>query len=251
MNINNAYGNIEIYSPSNELMFRTNQGRLNFYIKKELVEKIGEDQYRFLFEPKGKGHGDRNKELLEPRKNECVCCGNKDILILTRHHIVPTRFRKFLPDNIKGYNHRYVVMLCVDCHEDYGYFENELNDELAKKYNIPTIKECVDSIYTEKRIIVGMADTILYKDRIPQERIEEIKVQFKERTGLEPTEDNLHKVRKRKYEPVSNENDFGKLVIDNIQNIYEFQQMWLEHFVEMMEPKFLPNDLKILLDSQE
>ena len=62
-----------------------------------------------------------------------------------------------------------------------------------------------------------------------------------------PEKENLIKVRKRKYEPVSDENNFGKTVIDNIKNIYEFQQMWLEHFISTMHPKFLPNDLLILI----
>ena len=46
---------------------------------------------------------------------------------------------------------------------------------------------------------------------------------------------------------MSPENDFGKLIFDKITNIYEFQQMWLEHFVNNMNPKYLPEDLKVLL----
>ena len=55
MNINNAYGDIEIYSPQDELMFRTNQKKLDFYLKKNLAEEIGDKKYRLLFEPNGKG----------------------------------------------------------------------------------------------------------------------------------------------------------------------------------------------------
>lgn len=251
MDISNAYGNIEIYSPGNDLMFITNQKKLNFYLKKELAEKIGDKKYRLLFEPKGIGHGERNKELLTQRANQCCCCGNKDLLTMTRHHIVPTRFRKFLPDNIKGFNHRYVIMLCIDCHEEYGYFENDLNNELAEQYNVPTLRECNNQIHVEKRIITGLADSILFKDRIPEERKEELKLEFKKRTGLEPTEDNLYKVRKRKYEPVAPDHNFGKLIVDKLKNIYDFQQMWLEHFVSTMQPLYMPDDLKILLTSQE
>lgn len=251
MNINNAYGDIEIYSPKEELMFRTNHKKLNFYLRKNLATQIGEKKYKLLFEPNGTGHYERNRELLEPRENRCCCCGNIDLLVMTRHHIIPTRFRKFLPDNIKGYNHRYVIMLCVDCHEEYGYYENDLNYSLAKQYNVPTLKECNDLIYIEKRIIIGIADSILTNDKIPSERIIELKEKFKIRTGLEPTETNLNKVRKKKYEPISDENNFGKLIIDKIENVYDFQQMWLEHFVYNMKPLYLPNDLKILLEPQE
>jgi len=247
MNESRAYGNVEIYSPDGHLMFRTNDDKLNFYKKKELVEQLDENKYKLKFQPKGLGHGERNKELLEPRENKCVRCGDVDLFVLTRHHVVPSRFRKYFPNNIKSNNHRYVVFLCCDCHNEYGLYENDFNDVIAHDLNVKTLKECNDELHVEKRIIVGIADSILFKDRIPADRIEQLKIDFENRTGLAPTEDNLKKVRKKKYEPTSPENNFGKLVIDHIKNIYEFQQMWLEHFVETMKPKYLPKDLQILL----
>lgn len=247
MHPSRAYGNIEVYSPDGELMFHTNDSKLKFYKEKNLIEQIGENKYRLLFEPNGKGHADRNVELLEPRINQCVCCGQDDILALTRHHIVPTRFRKYLPENIKGNNHRYVVFLCTECHNEYGDYEMDLNNLLAMELGVDTLRECASRINIEKRIITGIANTILYRDMIPESRISELKEEFKTRTGLDPTDDNLHKVRKKKYEPVSDENNFGKLVVDNIKNVYEFQQRWLEHFVHTMQPRFLPKDLLILL----
>ena len=161
--------------------------------------------------------------------------------------MVPTRFRKFLPENIKGNNHRYVVFLCRECHDEYGYFENDLNELIAQELNIKTLKQCNDEIYIVKRIITGIADTILLKDNIPEDRLDELRDRFREKTGLDPTDENLNRVRRKKYEPVSEHNNFGKLVIDNIKNIYDFQQRWLEHFVNTMQPRYLPNDLKILL----
>lgn len=247
MNPNRAYGNVEIYSPDGHLMFRTNDDKLRFYKRKDLVEPMSDFQYRLKFVPKGLGHGERNQDLLEPRENKCVRCGEEDLFVLTRHHVVPTRFRKFLPKNIKGNNHRYVVFLCTDCHEEYGYFENQLNEVIAKELGIKSLKQCNDEIYIEKRIITGIADTILFKEGIPADRLAQLKKDFQERTDLEPTTENLAKVRRKKYEPTSPENNFGKLVIDNVKNIYYFQQMWLEHFVETMKPKFLPKDLLVLL----
>lgn len=248
MNESRAYGNIEVYCPNNNLMFRANEDKLRFYKKKNLVEKIHDSAYRLKFEPKGLGHTDRNRDLLEPRENKCVCCGETDLILLTRHHIVPTRFRKYFPENLKSNNHRYVVFLCRDCHDLYGYHENEFNDVLSKELGLKTLKEYTSEINVEKRIITGIADTILFKDGIPEKRIEELKQSFKERTGLEPVNENLLKVRKRKYEPMADENNFGKMVVEKIKNIYEFQQRWLEHFVETMEPKHLPKDLRILLE---
>jgi hypothetical protein len=248
MNQSRAYGNIEVYCPEGNLMFRANEDKLRFYKKNNLVDKIHDSAYKLKFKPAGLGHTDRNKDLLEPRENKCVRCGEVDILLLTRHHVVPTRFRKYFPENLKSNNHRYVVFLCRDCHDEYGYFENDLNNELSAELGLKTLRECINEINVEKRIITGIADTILFKEGIPAERLEELKRTFKSRSGLEPTTDNLMKVRKRKYEPIEDHNNFGKMVVEKTKNLYAFQQRWLEHFVETMEPKHLPNDLKVLLE---
>ena len=241
-----AYGNIKIYSPSGDLMFLANDDKLRFYKKKDLIEQTT-DGYRLKFEPKGLGHGSRNRELLEPRNNVCVVCGNNDLSLLTRHHIIPSRFRKFFPLNIKGNNHRYVVLLDVFHHDEYNTYENELNDKLAIELGVQTLKQCNEKIYIEKRIITGIANTILSNEDVPYERIQLLKEEFHARTGMEATEDNLLKVNKSRYEPECKDDNFGKLIVDKVKNIYDFQQMWLEHFVISMKPKFLPNDLKILL----
>ncbi len=250
MNSNKAYGDIEVYSPDNILMFRANEDKLKFYKKKGLIEQLGDKKYKLLFEPKGLGHGERNKELLSARDNKCVRCGDEDLLVLTRHHVVPSRFRKFFPDNLKSNNHRYVVFLCTDCHNEYGYYENELNDVLAHELGVKTLKQCNDEIYIEKRIITGIADTILFKDKVPQDRINILMEEFATRTGMPATEENLKRVRRKKYEPISEQNNFGKIIVDGIKNIYDFQQRWLEHFVYTMQPKYLPSDLIILLEKQ-
>jgi hypothetical protein len=247
MKEHNAYGNLEVYSPNGHLMFRTNENRLRYYKDLKLVQHLGENRYQLLFQPKGLGHYGKDVELLEPRPNRCVCCGDSDIHSLTRHHVVPRRFRKHMPMELKNFNYRYLVMLCTDCHERYGYHENDFNDELATRLSVKTLKECNDEIYIDKRIIIGIANAILKNKRIPEQRREELKVQFKEKTGLEPTEANLVKVYKWKYEPMKDVSDFGKIVIDATEDLYGFQQMWLEHFNDTMSPKFLPQDLKMLL----
>lgn len=248
MNESRAYGNIEVYSPDGSLMFRANEDKLRFYKKNDLVEQIHESAYRLKFTPKGLGHTDRNRDLLEPRENKCVACGDTDLLVLTRHHVVPTRFRKYFPENLKSNNHRYVVFLCRDCHDAYGYHEADFNNELSAELGLKTLRQYNDEINVEKRIITGIADTILFKEGIPEERMEELKVSFLLRTGMPATVDNLMKVRKWKYEPISDDNNFGKMVVDRIKNIYEFQQRWLEHFVKTMNPGHLPKDLQILLN---
>ncbi len=250
MKVSRAYGNLEVYSPDNVLMFLCNEDKVKSYEKKGLITHVDGNKYQFLFEPRGRGHGERNQELLVARKNECVCCGNDELDDLTRHHIVPTRFRKHMPMHLKGNNHRYVVFLCRDCHNEYGIYENAFNDDIARDLGVPTLVECLAMAVQDRRIIAGYANTLLFVDGIPESRREEIKILFREEAGLEPTDDNLITAFRKRYEPTDDAYNFGKLVVDKTKNLYEFQQMWLEHFYEHMKPLFLPHDLRILLGQQ-
>ena len=245
------YGNIEVYSSNDELMFICNERKLKFYIKNNLVEKINDFKYKLLFTPKALGYYNRNKALLLPRENKCVICGESNINLLTRHHIVPTKFRKFFPDNIKGNDYRFVVFLDKRCHADYNIEENILTDTIAKELNIQTLEEYVKTVINDKHYIYGIAYTILFRNEIPLTRIEELKLEFKKVTNEDASFENLQKAIKLNFLPKYKDNcisnDWGKLVINKIENIYQFQQRWLEHFVETMQPKFLPKDLSILL----
>lgn len=247
----NAYGNISILSPDNQVMFLTNQNRLNSYLRRNLVEKVNDNQYRLLFEPKGLGYQERNTDLLIPRKNQCVCCGEQDILLLTRHHVIPTRFRKHFPDSLKSNNFKYVVLLCVECHTNYNVHEEIYNDELATQYGIKSFVDCEKANYVKKKKVSGTANALLtYLNAIPGERISILKDRFKELTEMEPSEENLKKSVKYKYQPPDEENNFGKLLVEAVNNVYLLQRLWLDHFIATMQPKYLPEDLIIHLERE-
>ena len=242
-----AYGDVKMYSPDGKLMFLTGGAKLDFYIRNGLAEPIGDKAYRLTFVPKGYGHSERNTALLEPRANKCVVCGTEDMNVLTRHHVIPSRFWRHFPKYIKSNNSRYVVMACRKCHDDYGHEENILNDVLAKEYGIKTLKECNDEIYVERRVLASIANALLHCDSIPVEKQNDLMNKFVYKTNMAPNEENLRKALDWKFESRTERNDFGKLIVDKVKNLYEFQQRWLEHFVYHMQPKHLPEDLRILL----
>ena len=249
MNQSRAYGNIRVYCPDGNLMFRANEDKLRFYKKNDLVEEIENGTaYKLKFQPAGLGHTDRNQELLEPRENKCVCCGSDEIEQLTRHHIVPSRYRKHFPMHMKSNNHRYVVFVCWECHSDYNYFEYQEDNRIAEVLGLTAEKRHSETARVNRRILSGIADTIMFKsDSIPATRMEELRQSFVERSGLELNEENLVKVRKLRYDQTDEEGEYFKLVVDRMKNLYEFQQSWLEHFNASMEPDHLPKDLAILL----
>lgn len=237
LNPKNLYGNITVLSPDNIFMFRANEKKLEFYVKNNLAERINDVTYRLTFVPKGLGHGDET--LSPPRKNICVVSGTSEEL--TRHHIVPRFFRRLLPER---YKHSYKLIVLVNrlSHNDYTIEEVKFLDVLAEKYGTTKasyiLRENSDKIHAKKiaRILLN------HKDRfVREEQLISKQKQFKELSGLEPTEENIMLIANQ--ELISPFDIFANELFGKITDLDEFERLWFNHFVETMRPRFLPQDL--------
>ena len=246
------YGNIGVYSPDGIFMFHANKRKLNFYIKTNLVEKIGDKKYQLTFVPGGVGNGNKGETFAIPRENRCVVTGITDYQVLTRHHIVPLVFRKHFPLEEKR-NFQWVVFIEDKHHRDYTVEEHKFYNELAKKYNVPSILE-FSSEYNDKLLVYRLAKNLLcHGDKMPSDKKGNLELNFVQLSGLQPTVENLMKYKKpslKKKDVPEIEivpGGFGKAIVAHIKDYQEFNLMWLNHFVETMKPQFLPEDLKIYL----
>lgn len=247
----NAYGNIPVYSPEGILMFKTNEKKLRFYKKNKLIESYHEG-FRLLFTPKGLGyHNAENKEILTMnRQNKCVVSGEENISSLTRHHIIPILFRKWMPEERKSGSYQMVVLIRKDLHYQYTKEEQKFYEYVAGKYGVIDYKDTLffyETNFLRKKSCVQTLRN--WSHRIPEERLRIIRSQFRYYTGLEPTNENYTKVFeeikaiKNRYYKNADYN-FGKSVVEKIINFGEFEKMWIDHFISVMNPKFFPEDLK-------
>src|SRR5271154_4010708 len=95
------YDNCRLYGPDGLFMAFCDKKRFNWYLKKGLANQIDDKSIQLNFSPKGTGCSERGQYLKTPRQSICVVCGtDKD---LTKHHVVPTRFRKHFPVEIKSH----------------------------------------------------------------------------------------------------------------------------------------------------
>ena len=251
MRKNKLYSNIKIYSPENKLMFLASEKRFLFYDRKGLLEKIGNNEYRLKFNPNGLGNNERNIQLLIARENKCVVCGESDELLLTRHHIIPSRFRQFFPLELKSHDNRFVVFCCIDCHSAYTKNEYKFVNILAKELNLEIYENFYKNYFKVKRKIIGIANTLLYHyEQLPIDVRNNMNNEFKETTGLDVSEENLLKIGSRKFKQKYEDKNYNKLIIDNTNNLFNFQTRWLLHFIETMKPKYLPIDLEIYLKNK-
>jgi hypothetical protein len=246
---NRPYGNLAVYSPDDVLMFYASHNKMRFYVKNDLAEQIGEREYKLKFVPNGLGYSQENnpfgtKDCLVPRENRCVVSGETDITRLSKHHMVPKFFRKNFPIEFKS-SFQTIVLLDRDIHDEYTILEQKYYDELADIYGVPRMSTFnVESVTIREN---KLAHSLLtYGHVMPKETQISMEQEFRSRTNVEPTIENLKRYSKlaivdKKQKTI--ENDFGMAITAKITDYYEFELMWVNHFIEHMKPKYLPDDL--------
>lgn len=233
------YGNYQVFSPDNILMFRCNQKKANWYLNRDLAEIINDNTIKLKFVPSGLGN--HNKEFgLTTMINCCVCCGTEEYL--TRHHVVPYCYRRFFPLELKSHNFHDVLSLCATCHEKYERSADKLKEALSIEYEAP-----INGIFEKNQDIKysKIAVTLLRNDKsIPKNKINYMKFQIRKYLGIK-------KVSKKQLIDLSNiksiilNKTHGEIVMEKITDIQPFVEMWREHFINNNNCKYLPENWSI------
>lgn len=233
-------------------MFRCDHKKSKWYLERDLAILVQDNPYtiQLTFEPKGKGHVDEPFYLSE-KENKCVICGVEDDL--TRHHCVPYCYRKFFPSSFKNFTSHDVLPICVYHHKIYEDFATNLKKEVSYLYNAPLegFEGDIKGRKYSKKIARAKSYSraiIKHGNKIPKERREEMLAWLEEFVGDKITEESLHDMIMNLHPSTKNEMyvHHGKIVVDKLlsdggnQSIQEFCIMWREHFVNHMDPKFLP-----------
>lgn len=231
------YENCKVRHLDGEIIFYCNYRRAKWYLDRKLATVVSNDPLEIQLTFKTKGFGNRgDKFYLQHRKNICVVCGTDQQL--TRHHVVPYCFRRFLPEEIKDHNYHDILLLCATCHETYEQYAYELKSKLADEYNAPIDGIFDRTVYKDNIHIKGYAHALVhYGDKIPSERKDVMLNYIKEK--LRTDEPNLQELASKSYsfDVVAQ----GKIIVSKLTNIESFLRRWREHFIETMKPKYLPN----------
>lgn len=242
---NKIYGNCQVYSPKGNLMFLCVEKKANWYLDRGLAEVISQDplSIKLLFEPESEGnHGD--DYYLTEKHNKCVKCATEDLEVLTRHHIVPHQYRKFMPEDIKSNSSFDVVPICYAHHNYYERFADELKQELADKYNAPLagvveVDEILISAISAAKAIVGNGD------KLPEDRrkiLEEKVLLYFETFTYKNfiTNDDLVELSKMKSIQAKKITTHSEIVMKQIEDFQGFVEMWREHFLKHLDPEHMP-----------
>tara|TARA_R110000772_G_scaffold47449_5_gene108534 strand:- start:4697 stop:5440 length:744 start_codon:yes stop_codon:yes gene_type:complete len=221
------YGNYKVYHPKGHLMFYCDLKKYNWYLSRDLAVVMPDEEksIKFTFEPKG--NGEKPRFLSEIRQNVCVVSGSEEDL--TKHHVIPTQYRKYFPDVYKSKNSNDVVVITNDGHNEYERIADVYKDELTNTY---ITKEEIE--YNKLLAFVNKISRTLekYEEVIPSDRVSNL---------YEKLDHFLNKLDvvledAKELEEIN----FSKLIVERM-GVEELIVSWKNHFVEHTDPQFLPD----------
>lgn len=231
------YDNFEVYHPDGTLMFFCSQRKLNWYLKRDLGVMLDDKRLQLTFIPGG--YGDP-LTILDGRTNICVIDGSTENL--TKHHAVPSQYRKHFELKYKDKNSCDIVVLNRENHDKYELEADVFKEQLVQDYINSEDIELKHVWYTAKAYHNTLSK---HYDKLPATK--QIYLTLK----LEGLLDNYDFDVKEFDKSNSPYNDLHNKMIVNKIGIERLIILWKLHFIKHAQPKFLPdwwtpNTIKIL-----
>lgn len=249
-----VYDNIEFYSPSGELMFLGSNKKVIWYTKKDLIKKIDDNKYQFLFEPKGKGHYnesdfDTSQKSMKCMPKQTICVVSGKNTHLTRHHIVPAAYVKYFLFEDYTQNrlqHHDIVLLNNSIHEEYENKALFLKDKLCKKYDITSFKESC-KIQQKAFTAAKQGKKLLEPSYIQNNKHYKKELQlycFKQNIQISELQDYVSEKEQLILDLDCHYKQLSEK-LDTLELLQDFCEIWRKHFIDTMKPKFLPKNWSI------
>lgn len=220
----------EVYHPEGELMFYCDEKKAIWYLSRNLAEVLDERKIKLLFTPKGKGESIKTK-IKKPSK--CVCCGTDKEL--TKHHIVPRQYRKFLPNDLKEHYSYDVMFMCWEHHEKYERKADILKKSLEERVDIENLKR----LFSMKTKVIKNLIKYLKGEHMHENVICKLDENIKKLDAYgEKTEHFLKKVENLDLDP-------NKKIVESYENPQDFIVMWRNHFISEAKPNYMPDGWNI------
>lgn len=224
---NVPYSNFKLYHPDGSLMCYCSKKRANWYLNRDLANLKNTDEVHLKFVPNGYGDPD---EILEPRQNVCVVSG--DTIDLSKHHVVPTQYRKYFDLKYKDKNSCDIVLLTRTIHNDYEKEADKLKMQLENDYGDETSME-YDRHWNECSSIYFILKNH-FTDLPPSKQIY-FKLRYDGLIDKYKFDEESFNSKTSNYLFINN-----KLVVDKIKTEYLII-IWKLHFLKYTKTKYLPD----------
>jgi hypothetical protein len=260
------YDNILMKDPDDMTLCTVSLKKATWYVKRNLA--VWKDDKRkciqLAFHPKQQKDAksqQQQKYNQTPKENRCVVCGaSKDYM---RHYVVPYCYRSLFPAAFKTHLPHDVVLVCCRCHvraERASHARKMQMEDALRSDPATAAAQTVDGRL--QRIRSAATALLKWKEQLPPARIHEYQVLLQEYYyGMEGSAEQqlllltveqlqaASEIESRlpnpKYvsgadlvviELLQSNNDDN----DNDQAIRDFVMEWRQHFVDTLQPQFLP-----------
>ncbi|KAI9469168.1 hypothetical protein BX667DRAFT_473533 [Coemansia mojavensis] len=128
------YSNCRVLDINGDLLFRASHKRLEWYLSRNLADRIDDTTIQLNFVNKGNGRKDE-PFYLQDMQNNCSICGTAGSL--TMHHVVPHQYRTFMEESIKSRSSHDLLPTCTVCHDKYERHAVRFKKHLAQCFGAP------------------------------------------------------------------------------------------------------------------
>jgi len=240
------YSNCRMLSPTNVLIAMCGKEKMDWYLERDLAEKMDEKIFRLKFIPKGNGH-DGDLFYLSEKENKCVVCGSTGNL--TKHHVVPYCVRRHL-DAIKHHNNHDIIPLCDKCHQKYEtlyakFLKEKIVKEIIDRLFSPEMVEGLpDKIHKKNKkeyiqVLKDASALMTYTDVMSLKRIRLLRKRIADylgKTDEELSPDDIVMLG----DMFAGVYDRGRFIAENSSDLKHLVLRWRENFIKSMCPKFMP-----------
>ncbi|XP_015770405.1 PREDICTED: exonuclease 3'-5' domain-containing protein 2-like [Acropora digitifera] len=241
------YKNCILTAPDGSRLCCLDRKKADWYIDKELGHLTNADPYtvQLNVEPAGRPCPEDNY-YLNRKVNECVVCGSDDSYM--KKSVVPHEYRRHFPAVMKNHTSHDILLTCQRCHRLASSNDNQLREELAKKYNAPLGNGTVSHLKEDPELKkVKSAAKALSRagNKIPEDRRQELSLIVQKHFSASALTPEMisQAATMETHKENANFVSHGFEVVDRVRtegNLLEFEKMWRKHFVDTMQPKFLP-----------
>ena len=259
--------NWKVLNPDGHHMFTCGERKAMWYLDKDLAAHTDEKNTIMLtFVPKGYGFDENEVFGLAGREIKCVVTGEMEGL--QRHHIVPYCYRTHFPEEYKSKNHHDVVLVTYKIHEDYERKAFDYKNHMSELYGVPTLNELnleytkLLSSHSSDKVKMLSKFHAIFKNyhSIPNKVVldnlkavsEHTEIPYNKVTSFNYIQ--LYKLylllRERHEEEFNTFKETNRLRFDHGFHIVskldthekkeEFVKMWRTHFIETMNPPYMP-----------
>ncbi|GAB1607615.1 exonuclease 3'-5' domain-containing protein 2-like isoform X1 [Argonauta hians] len=249
---NSLYDNCQLLAPDNQLLCTCDTRKAKWYLSKGLGDVVCENPLviRLKFEPSGRP-SDEDGYYQQEKDNVCVVCGKPENYL--RKNVIPHEYRTHFPSAMKDHASHDIVLMCPVCHQRASKVDAILRENLARFCNAPLAEGVVSKTVIDVDLakIRSAAKALMQRSHVlPDARREELVRFLMSSLGVtELTDQVLQKAIAVKVKIVNPDySPHGQKVVEHMKKhkkLLQFQYLWRKHFLETMEPRFLPSKWSI------